>query len=305
MKKLMLLLLVMGCGVSFSWAQSSSSITRHVIHALSQHRQEVTPNKGAINQPQEMNFLTVYHASSVDISQWADIHYPRQNDCNCGYVLYTHCKAYALDSHWLIASANCINPDRKAYKRFQENERYDDVRIETSLANRHFNFVSNERVTLIYVKPEYEQTEKGFSAPFANVLAFDNPQAVHFLNANNTFAFHTDHVLGISSVRHRALQLGSVHNNTLNLRNKLTDLSAEALDPLFLITPQENEFLLGFNQGNVNSARGTYEDSNSFYTLTAEDLRFIRQMVNKYRPQDWPHISQRLFLNTTDKPCIK
>ena len=150
--------------------------------------------------------------------------------------------------------------------------------------------------------------------PKANVLAVSSPNQLFALSADNIFKINTAR-LGTDGVRIRTLKNNSVNGNKFQLNDKWTDLSGTATDPLFLVTRNGNEFLVGYNDGMLlyalrfprNDSIWDYQGkpSKDYFSLNLEDLNFIKETVLKERPQDWERIKERLFYNKIKSPYFQ
>lgn len=213
------------------------------------------------------------------------------------------CKAYALDEHWLILSGTCMRYYDSGDIREVGDHEYIERHGRTFREN--INHAENDNVMLIW------NSTGGFKAPFVNVLATDSPNQLFTLSANHTVKINTARH-GRNAIRTRKLKTGSVSGKYFKLDESWTDLSGTATDPLFLISQNGNEFLAGYNNGIISYAlQMTIDDifhtfdgqtSDEWFSLSKEDLNFIKRIVQQERPKDWARIKNRLFFNTTDKP---
>ena len=212
------------------------------------------------------------------------------------------CKAYALDKNWLLIAGTCADP----------MDTYDELRgrmtptsHEIYSYNKNVSLDYNHRVMLVWT-----DGAAPLKAPFIKVLATSTPKQLFTLNATHTVKINTSR-WGTNAVRERNLKTGSIttkgDKQYFQLENK--GMSGTATDPLFLIAPDSNEFLAGYNAGIVDYTSHPYgwhpwegTRSDNWYTLTLEDLEFIKNTVQTNRPQDWNAIRTRLFYNNTDKP---
>nr|QGT50617.1 hypothetical protein Elusimicrob1349_0870 [uncultured Elusimicrobia bacterium] len=215
------------------------------------------------------------------------------------------CKAYALDTNWLILSGTCMRYDQNDIREEGDHEYLD--RHDRTVRNIS-NHAENNNIMLIWTPtPQYK-------APFVNVLATTSPAQLFTLSANHTVKINTARY-GKDAVRTRKLKTNSIKGNIFKLDEGWTDLSGTATDPLFLISPAGNEFLAGYNNGNISYALqmtlddilNTYDGqtSDEWFALTKSDLEFIKATVLAKRPKDWSRIKSRLFLDKTDKPYFK
>ncbi|WP_432634216.1 hypothetical protein [Candidatus Avelusimicrobium sp.] len=224
------------------------------------------------------------------------------------------CKAYALDSHWLLLAGTCMDYSTEDIRTPGDHvymERHDRKILKASAGKIALNakhYTLNERIMLIW------SNNASFTGPYVNVLGTTSPSKLFELSANHTVKIHTAR-LGIDSLRERDFKSNSIKGNTFKLKEKFTDLSGTATDPLFLFSKQGNEFLAAYNKGEISYAlqmtvddfTHTYDGKTSatWYSLTKEDLFFIKDTVNKIRPQDWNRIKGRLFFNGTSVPFFK
>ncbi len=210
------------------------------------------------------------------------------------------CKAYALSKNWLLIAGTCAAPKAT----------YDDLRgwVQPT-AHGIYSYQGdsldyNKRVMLVWTN------SAKYQAPFVKVLATSTPKQLFTLSATHIVKINTSR-WATNAVRERKLKTGSIttkgDKQYFQLENK--GMSGTATDPLFLIAPDANEFLAGYNAGVVDYTSHPYGlvswlglRSDNWYTLTLEDLEFIKDTVQANRPQDWNAIRTRLFYNTTDKP---
>ena len=233
------------------------------------------------------------------------------------------CKAYVLDSYWLVVAGTCMRYDNgaifesgdqaymKRYGRkvtglvssFKENP---VKRVFTGLDASHH--AENGNIMLIW------SHTPAFFGPYVNILATSSPENLFTLSANHTIKINTARG-GTNSTPTRTLKSGSIKGRTFELDEGWSDLSGTATDPLFLINPARNEFLSAYNNGYVHYALQMRLDdvtnsssggtSPRWYTLSQQDLHFIRDTIQKQRPGDWARIKGRLFFNQTNTPYFK
>lgn len=270
------------------FAQSNDALERKV---TKQVKAAITPNKGAVEKNLRIDF---------EISEY--FYDERYEQDNGPYRADIACKAYALDSHWLILSGTCM---RYSSGDIREPGDHEFIKRHGRVVKNHINYAQNANVMLIWTN------ENKYAAPFVNVLATSSPNQLFTLSANHTIKINTAR-FGKDAVRNRTLKTGSVNGNRFQLNEGLSDLSGTATDPLFLISPEENEFLAAYNNGNLSYAlQMTLDDflntfdgepSKDWFSLTKNDLEFIKQTVQANRPNDWNRIKQRLFFNNTQAP---
>lgn len=250
-----------------------------------------TQNKGAIEKNLRVDF------------EISESFYDERYDQNNGpYRADIACKAYALDSHWLILSGTCMRYSSGDIRELGDHEfitRYGRV------VKNKINYTNNGNVMLIWTD------EDKYKSPFVNVLATSSPNQLFKLSSNHTVKINTAR-FGTDSVKTRTLKTGSIKGNFFQLDESWTDLSGTATDPLFLISPEENEFLAAYNNGEIeyalqmtaNDIFNTFDGKTSkeWFSLNRNDLEFIKTTVQKNRPNDWNKIKQRLFFNNTKIP---
>lgn len=224
------------------------------------------------------------------------------------------CKAYALDAHWLLLAGTCMNYSTESIRELDDHvymERHDRKILSAYTGSIDLNvkkYTRNERIMLIW------NDIANFKGPYVNVLATNSPTQLFGLSASHTVMINTSR-LGTDALRERSFKSSSIKGNTFKLDEGLTSLSGTATDPLFLFSKQGNEFLAAYNQGEISYAlQITFNDivntfdgkpSDTWYSLTKEDLIFIKDTVNMYRPKDWSRIKGRLFFNGTETPFFK
>lgn len=277
------LLLLLACPLFANTVESS--VSKHVKTAL-------MTNKDAIKNNLRMEF---------PVSEY--FYDNRTDEDNGPFDADIACKAYALDAHWLILSGTCMRYYDEGDIRESGDHEYLERHGRTFRKN--INHAENDNVMLVWTKTA------NFNAPFVNVLATSSPNQLFTLSANHTIKINTARH-GRNAVKTRKLKTGSVSGKYFKLDEGWTDLSGTATDPLFLISPKGNEFLAAYNDGIISYAlQMTFDDilhtsdghtSEKWFTLTQDDLTFIKKTVEKNRPQDWARIKNRLFFDTTDKP---
>lgn len=251
----------------------------------------VTPNKGAIEKNLRIDF------------EIAESFYDERYDQNNGpYRADIACKAYALDAHWLILSGTCM---RYSSGDILEPGDHEFIERYGRVIKDKIKYSYNDNVMLIWTN------ENKYEAPFVNVLATSSPVQLFTLSANHKIKINTAR-LGTDAVRNRTLKTGSINGNRFQLNEGLSDLSGTATDPLFLISPEENEFLAAYNNGEISYALQMRSDdilktfdgltSKDWFSLNKKDLEFIKVTVQANRPNDWNKIKQRLFFDNTKVP---
>lgn len=252
----------------------------------------LSTNKGAIEKNLRVNFA---------ISESFYDHKRNQN--NGPFDADIACKAYALDSHWLILSGTCMRYDEEGDVREAGDHEY--IERHSRTFRTHYNYEISDNVMLMWTD------NSSYEAPFVKVLATTSPNQLFTLSADHTIKINTAR-FGQNAVKTRKLKTGSVSGNYFKLDESWSDLSGTATDPLFLIAPDGNEFLAGYNNGYIiyalqmtlNDILNTFDGrpSDEWFSLTEGDLSFIKAVVQEKRPQDWARIRTRLFLNTTNQP---
>lgn len=297
MKKILFIFVLLFSGLAGQAARTQGATVsrRQIIQTVAQAHPQT--NAGALQLNKRIDFFIT-----------EKIYNPQTGSAFGPYMADLACKAYALDKHWLLVSATCMRPDNADLWEEDDHkylERYE--RRAFHLDNTPFtNYKANNRVMLVW------QDETTYTAPFINVLATRAPRQLADLNqAGHTLQIHTAR-LGQNSPKTRQMDHTALAAHTFKLKENWTSLSGTATDPLFVISPEGNEFLAAYNDGylhywyvwRLDDLFHKYNGlpSDTWYNLTLEDLFFIRQTVLEQRPQDWPHIQTRLFYNTTQTP---
>ena len=280
------LLLLLACPLFANTGTKLESTVTNKVNAA------VATNKGAIKKNLRVDFA---------ISE--SFYDSKMDQDNGPFDADIACKAYALDAHWLILSGTCMRYDEEGDIREPGDHEYMERHGRTF--RKHYNHAENDNVMLMWT------ATSDYNAPFVNVLGTDSPNQLFTLSANHTIKINTARHAR-DAVRTRKLKTGSVSGKYFKLDEGWTDLSGTATDPLFVISPKGNEFLAGYNNGYIGYAlQMTFDDifhtfdgrtSDEWFSLTKEDLNFIKKTVQEKRPQDWARIRTRLFFNTTDKP---
>lgn len=220
-----------------------------------------------------------------------------------------HCKAYTLDEHWYILAGTCgnsVNGDIGHHDR--DNYTRHHLKLLT-YSGQDITYYKNEHILLI-------RDEKHLPGLYVNVLATSTPETLFSLTAKDYTAKINTSRFGFNAVRTRELKPKTIHDGVFSLRKGLLDLNGTATDPLFLIAPDQNTYLAGYNAAPMfyyfydhpGQVRGDLSPkgirSNTWFSLTKADLEFIKSTVKKY-PEDWKRIKQRLFLDQTETPFFK
>lgn len=259
-------------------------------------KKSLTNNAGAIKNNKRVDFV-------IDESFYDE----RLDQNNGPFRVDLACKAYALDTHWLLLAGTCMRyyteGDIRAVGDHEYMERHG--RTIKSASPSMDGYAENGSVMLLW------SAKAQYAAPFVNVLATASPNNLFALTANHTVKINTAR-FGTDAVKKRKLLTNSVKNNTFKLDEGATDLSGTATDPLFMISANGNEFLAAYNNGTISYAYNmTFDDafhtfdgqpSDIWYSLTKEDLNFIKSTVTQHRPSDWARIKNRLFFNQTVTP---
>lgn len=267
-------------------------------------------NKGAIEEHQRVDFEIRESLTDTRYIYGDDEYFePNYELAKRGpYRADIACKAFALDKHWLILAGTCM--EYSSGDIFEQGdseyiERHSREVVNSSFGGKETKFARDGAVMLMW-------SEKGnFKGPYVNVLAVDSPKRLFSLTANHTIKINTAR-FGTNAIRTRNLLPNSVKGRTFKLDEAATDLSGTATDPLFLIAADSNEYLSGYNMAEISYALQitmddffhTYDGltSDTWFTLSKEDLEFIRKTVTSKMPEDWNNIQKRLFYNNTDKP---
>ncbi len=215
------------------------------------------------------------------------------------YVAYEiGCKAYVLDSHWLIVNSTCIQAQNKlATNPLFHVDGHTLVPLQEGMA-----WEEGLRISLLWhPKPIY-------TGPFVKVLATFSPERLVALAHEGYELWINTSRLGLDFIRRRDVLASSILGNLFHLDQNTFQLKGAALDPLFVISPEQNEFMVAYNAGYITykaslRIRSWQEHkSSTWYNLDKYDLEFIKKTVLQHRPQDWPRIKQRLFYNQTRTP---
>ena len=301
------MLAVLPCVVHIQQASASETASfekiNYKVARAAQNQKAKNTNTGASTQNLRVDFTISEKFYDKKIKQ-----------DNGPYNAHIACKAYALDSHWLILAGTCMDysnedlrdiDDRFYIRRY--NRQIKRALIgSTTLDER--NHARTRNVMLIW------NDKSIFQGPYVNVLATAAPKQLFTLSANHLLKIHTS-CLNANALRARTLKPNSVKGNTFKLDEGFTDLSGTATDPLFLFSARGNEFLSAYNAGKISYAlQISYRDvkynshgnfSDTWYTLSANDLQFIKKTVQQHRPKDWARIKGRLFFNQTSVPFFK
>ena len=226
------------------------------------------------------------------------------------------CKAYALDNNWLILAGTCMHysPDPVDRYGVRYTERLERKVISPFKTEKFAipanNYATNNNIMLLWADNE-KMSAALKAVPKVKVLAVSSPDTLFTFSAKNPFKINTAR-FGSNAIKTRRLKSQSANGKMFQLEEGLTDLSGTATDPIFLMMPNNREFLAGYNNGIMNYVlQLTFDDifrtfdgkrSPNYFSLTLEDLNFIKRTVQEQRPEDWNHIKNRLFYDQTETP---
>ena len=267
----------------------SDGLAARVARAAAQALTVVTAenNRGAMKNHQMVQFRV-----------WDYEHFPT----HAQYIAYDiGCKAYVLDSHWLIVSSACIQAQNELISDtnvYVEGHTIAPLQKEVSL-EEGFRFS-----LLWHPKPVYV-------GPFVKVLATFSPEQLIALgDSGYTLRMNTSR-LGLDVIRRRSISGPSILGNLFHLETNVFQVTGTALDPLFVTSPEQSEFLVAYNAGYVTYKAGPRprcwrkHKSSAWYSLDKYDLEFIQKTVLQHRPQDWLRFKQLLFYNQTHTPYFR
>ncbi len=210
------------------------------------------------------------------------------------------CRGYALNANWLIIPATCLRQDNgKSLDAAGWTRGQRHIDIEASGAD---GYASNNHLLLVW----FDKVQ--FIWPFVNVLAVSREdQLERLINFNSVLIRQIQHIR--TTAIDAFLQDATVGGKLFQVALPGRVLRGRALDALMLASPDGNEFLLGYNTelpqpGYEQSSRyfmNPFEGSSYWYSLSEEDLEFIKATVLENRPYDWERIQNQLFL---DNPVI-
>ena len=235
------------------------------------------------------------------------------------------CKMYALSDQWLITSANCpvekYDPSPVQIHGYTYDQRSDRKITSMELDGTRLNnarYMLNDRVLLLYVpRPENAAlAEKLNNKKQLNILAFSQPKNIFTLSAFGNFYVHTSR--GGWTVKDKTkakLKPASLQGNTFRASSSF---NGTATDPFFF-TLNNTEYLSAFSMAEeryqlyvdfdnlLSSSLRPWDGlaSDAYYTLSAEDLDFIRKSVKANDPQSWPQIKKQLFIDLPGKTYFK
>ena len=278
----------------------------------------INSNKGAIKKDLRVDFR-IRESMYLDAYEDAAL---SEEDLESGiiktapYSADLACKAYVLDKNWLIVSATCMrySQDPVEVNGIRYTNRTGREVISPFKFKGHTipadNYEYNSDIMLLWTGDK-ETADFLNKFPKVNILAVSSPEQLFTLSANGVFKINTAR-FGTNAVRERDLKSSSIKGNKFQLDEGLTDLSGTATDPIFFSTPNEREFIAGYNNGMLTYAlqiiiddiTNTFDGrpSKEYFSLGLKDLDFIKQTVLEKRPSDWNRIKQRLFYNQTATP---
>lgn len=253
---------------------------------------EKSPNIDAVKNNHTIEFdiaETIYH-----------------NDFSVGtYDALLGCKSYPLHEHWLLVSNTCLKVSDGDLFDVGDHKYIERVRVKQAPKDLgKFQIFQEGNVMLI-------NTSKNFPAPYIKVLGFSTPQQLFALSGKNTFKINSSR-FGWDAIRTRQLEQGSLVNDTFKLSEVPADLSGMFTDPLFLVTPDKNEYLTAYNNAGVDYALQISLDdilhtwdgrkSDTWTSLSDADIAFIKATISKQDPKAWQSVSKRLFVDDPATP---
>lgn len=292
MKKVLTLVSVLFITATFAAAQR---VQQGVEQVMREAEQTASSNAGAEKRNEVLDLTlveTVVHAGNG-----------AQNTYHAAY----RCKVYPLDQNWYIAAGTCGNSVKGDVHHDDASEYTRHELKLTQVDGSNLEYKKNERVTLIRTS--------ALSGPYVNVLASTPVNLLALTGNGHTLKVNTSR-FGLNAVRSREIRPKSIKENVFSLREGRFDLSGSATDPLFVINPNNDVFVAAYNKAPMRyffydtgdlirafpEAHGDY--SNSWFSLTEDDLKFIKQTVSAYEG-DWDRIKTRLFLDQTQTPYEK
>lgn len=285
-------------------------LEKGVIRTAKQAQEKHASNAGAL----ERNITATFSLLGGDLER----HYVTKNnakeDDTVNHITSTSsvsCKAYALDTHWLILAGTCMEAIQQSlHPQWHNTYRGDkdafEIQLKEGLSERTVGLITekgllpdvknhlayNDRVMLVW------HDKEAYRAPFVNVLAVASPYGLQALqNQKHTLKIHTAR-FGSNKTVARSIQQGTISENTFALLEHWYDLPGTYTDPLFAVNPAGSEFLTGYN----TAVQFIQTAGKRWYSLTYADLLFIKNTVQQNRPQDWPRLKDRLFYNDTACP---
>ncbi len=294
MKKIVVTFILIALGAILALAQENKNLTNQVQRAV----QTAAVNSGAAESNRTLYFIlkeTVRH---------------ELNGTEGTYHAAYHCKAYALDEHWYILAGTCGNSIKADVGHNDKNE----------YTRRGLTLLAEDGTELKYKKNKHLMLlhdEKFIPGLYVNVLATSSPVQLFTLTADKYTAVINTSRFGLNKVVTRELKPKSILSDSFQLEEGTFDLSGTATDPLFLISPEQNTFLAGYNKAPMvyyfydhpGQVRGNLDPrgdrSSNWFSLTEEDLKFIKESIQKDYPEDWKRIKARLFLDQTQTPYFK
>lgn len=293
MKKIIVTFILIALGAILALAQENNDLTNQVQRAV----QTAVVNADAAGSNRTLYFIlkeTVRHES---------------NGSEGTYHAEYHCKAYALDEHWYILAGTCGNSVKADVG---HNDKNDYTRRGLTLLaedGTELKYKKNKHIMLLH-------EEKFIPGLYVNVLATSSPVQLFTLTAEEYAAVINTSRFGLNKIVTRELKPKSIMADSFQLEEGVFDLSGTATDPLFLISPEQNTFLAGYNKAPMvyyfydhpGQVRGDLDAkgdrSINWFSLTKEDLQFIKDSLKDY-PADWKRIKTRLFLDQTQTPYFE
>ncbi len=198
------------------------------------------------------------------------------------------CPAVKIYNNWLAVSGACVRAVKGAYVDFK----LDGIRI----SKDQIIGLGNYSTALMLVFVPYDEDSKLaktlHAMPQANMMVLSaNASAEDVAKLQNSFYINRQRLSGIGRTTAEVQPdlACSQDGCTLTLESKF--INGDFGDPLFSVTENGQEFLLGFN----NSSEGISGRSGKRYTLlTGKELTFLQDSVQSLTPSAWKEMKRKI-----------
>ncbi len=199
-----------------------------------------------------------------------------------------HCPAVKIYNNWLAVSAPCVRAVKGSYDTF----RLDGTTISDSQIIGLDNYTTSVMLIFVPHKNDSKLTKTLNAMPQANIMVLSpNASAEDVAKLQNSFYINRQRLSGFGRTTAEVQPDLTCKQEycTLTLENKF--INGDFGDPLFSVTENGQEFLLGFN----NSNGGITGHSGKKYTLlNNKDLSFLQDSILSVTPDIWKDVKRKI-----------
>ncbi len=197
------------------------------------------------------------------------------------------CPAVKVYNNWLLASASCVHATRGAYKHFT----LDGYEIDASQIIGLEDYSSSVVAIFVPHKENSRLVHTLSAMPQANIMILSDTATAQDITNLNNFYINRQRLSGIGRTTAEVKPDLQCEQDkcVLTLENKF--INGDYGDPLFSVSENGQEFLLGFNVSN----QGFSGRSGCQYALfTDKDLQAIQKAISTTTPRFWPEIKRKI-----------